>query len=125
MMIYEITACFASSNELISLKHKVSQNFSADIEIHFFENAYSPGWFWLTIQDRKATKANACLTIAQQMKIDQKNLVVFGDNSNDTLRLTASRSSFKKEPAIKFPALLTNNPISNNSVASALPGLDD
>jgi hydroxymethylpyrimidine pyrophosphatase-like HAD family hydrolase len=29
------------------------------VEMHLFENHYSPGWFWLTIHDRRATKDQA------------------------------------------------------------------
>lgn len=110
----------ATKNELLSLKHKISQNFSADIEIHFFENAYSPGWFWLTIQDRKATKANACLAIAHQMKIDQKNLVVFGDNSNDTNMFKIAGTSIAVSNALDNLKLIANKVIGSNTDNSVI-----
>ena len=53
------------------------------LEPHFFENAYSPGWYWLTIHDRKARKDRACKTICERFGVSTNDLTVFGDNIND------------------------------------------
>jgi Cof subfamily protein (haloacid dehalogenase superfamily) len=53
------------------------------IEVHFFENTYSPGWHWLTIHDCRATKAQGVRTLVELFGLGGKELVVFGDHVND------------------------------------------
>jgi Cof subfamily protein (haloacid dehalogenase superfamily) len=53
------------------------------VEIHFFENAYSPGWHWLTIHDRRATKDQAIRLLVERYGLRDHELVVFGDHIND------------------------------------------
>jgi len=53
------------------------------VETHLFENLYSPGWFWLTVHDRRATKDQAIRTLAQRCGLTGSEIVVFGDQSND------------------------------------------
>ncbi|HEU4617032.1 MAG TPA: HAD family hydrolase [Gammaproteobacteria bacterium] len=53
------------------------------IETHFFENSYSPGWHWLTVHDRRATKAEGVRTLVERFGLAGKELVVFGDHVND------------------------------------------
>lgn len=50
---------------------------------HLFENRYSPGWYWLTIHDWKATKDRAIQMVAQRYNFLNLPLVVFGDQIND------------------------------------------
>ncbi|HEX5420231.1 MAG TPA: HAD family hydrolase [Gammaproteobacteria bacterium] len=53
------------------------------IETHLFENAYSPGWHWLTVHDRRATKAQGVRTLVELYGLGETELVVFGDHVND------------------------------------------
>ena len=53
------------------------------VEIHLFENAYSPGWHWLTIHDRRATKDQAIRLLMDTYGLAEHDLVVFGDHLND------------------------------------------
>jgi len=53
------------------------------VEIHLFENRYSPGWFWLTIHDRRATKDQAIRLLMESRGLGKHELVVFGDHMND------------------------------------------
>jgi 5-amino-6-(5-phospho-D-ribitylamino)uracil phosphatase len=52
-------------------------------ERHLFENAYSPGWHWLTYHDARATKANGVRTLMELTGHDAHDLIVFGDEMND------------------------------------------
>lgn len=56
---------------------------NANIEIHFQENPYSPGWFWLTIHNDAATKDQAIDSLLKQCNMIDANVTVFGDNTND------------------------------------------
>ena len=55
----------------------------AHIEIHFQENPYSPGWYWLTAHSHFATKDQAIFKLLQLYNMTDANVVVFGDNTND------------------------------------------
>lgn len=44
---------------------------------------YSPGWYWLTVHDHRATKDQAIRILLEEWGLDGSELVVFGDSSND------------------------------------------
>jgi hydroxymethylpyrimidine pyrophosphatase-like HAD family hydrolase len=66
------------------------KEFSKQVEIHLSENQYSPGWYWLTIHDYKASKDQAIKTLIQEYGYDQNQLTVFGDNVNDIKMLKSA-----------------------------------
>lgn len=68
---------------LAELDIALRERHGAMIETHVFENAYSPGWHWLTIHDRRATKAEGVRTLAEHRGLGTDELVVFGDHVND------------------------------------------
>jgi Cof subfamily protein (haloacid dehalogenase superfamily) len=68
---------------LADIDRAVTEEFSEFAEIHLFENRYSPGWWWLTIHDRRATKDQAIKLIAEQYDLADHELIVFGDHVND------------------------------------------
>jgi hypothetical protein len=53
------------------------------VETHCFENPYSPGWYWLTVHDEKATKDQAIRIMMREWDLEGSELVVFGDGDND------------------------------------------
>lgn len=68
---------------LIDLDALMAEQYGELVETHLFENAYSPGWYWLTIQDRRATKDQAISWLMESCGLDGDELVVFGDQTND------------------------------------------
>jgi len=63
------------------------------LENFFFENPYSPGWWWLTIHDRKACKSIAVRELLELAGFSMDDLTVFGDNINDVKMFrTAARA---------------------------------
>lgn len=48
-----------------------------------YENAYQPGWFWLTLQSAFATKAHALRALAEGAGVALEDTTVFGDEVND------------------------------------------
>jgi Cof subfamily protein (haloacid dehalogenase superfamily) len=68
---------------LIELTDRIERLFSNQVEVHLSENQYSPGWFWLTVHDYKATKDQAIKTLIREYGYDPNQLTVFGDNVND------------------------------------------
>lgn len=53
------------------------------VNFQFFENEYSKGWYWLTIQSIHATKANGIKKMLEISGEEYDKLVVFGDHFND------------------------------------------
>jgi Cof subfamily protein (haloacid dehalogenase superfamily) len=68
---------------LSELETAIHERHEDKVETHLFENQYSPGWYWLTVHDRRATKDQAIRTLMQIYGLREKNLVVFGDHVND------------------------------------------
>ncbi|WP_105616308.1 Cof-type HAD-IIB family hydrolase [Vallitalea okinawensis] len=70
--------------EILSyLQKNIHRKFSDHVELHLIENQYSPGWYWLTIHDRKATKDQAIKSLVNNYGLGKSELTVFGDNLND------------------------------------------
>lgn len=53
------------------------------ITTHLAEDIYLPGWPWLNVHDRRASKDQAIATLAERYGLHQRELVVFGDQAND------------------------------------------
>jgi len=69
--------------QLWPLAEELENELPGQLENHFFENPYSPPWWWLTIHDRRACKSHAVRTLVEQAGYDYGGLVVFGDSLND------------------------------------------
>jgi len=65
---------------------------NSEIEVHLQENIYSPGWYWLTIHDHKATKDQAILELLKMKNMNDYKVIAFGDNSNDIKMLNAAHT---------------------------------
>lgn len=73
----------AEVEPLSELEIAIREQYGAHVEIHLFENPYSPGWHWLTIHDRRATKDQALRLLIDTYDMTEHDLVVFGDHMND------------------------------------------
>lgn len=61
----------------------VMDRYTDHVEINYFENPYSPGWHWMTIYDRRATKEYAIKELMGMLDFQVDELTVFGDSLND------------------------------------------
>ncbi len=98
----EKVVAFAVVNTYEKLKPLADQlqaDFSDRLETHFFENLYSPPWWWLTIHDKKACKSIAIKTLAEYAGFHMKNVTVFGDRSNDLEMFKVATTSIAVENA--------------------------
>src|SRR5262249_9405415 len=68
---------------LSDLEIAIQERHADLVETHHFENQYSPGWYWLTVHDRRATKDQAIRTLVETYSLSGRELVVFGDHIND------------------------------------------
>lgn len=69
--------------QLLELQAAIIAQHGTSVETHLMENQYSPGWYWLTIHDCKATKDQAILTLVENYGLGESEIVVFGDQIND------------------------------------------
>ncbi|MBN3958956.1 HAD hydrolase family protein [Nostoc sp. NMS8] len=71
------------AHELLELQGAIIERHETNVETHLMENQYSPGWYWLTIHDCKATKGQAIRTLVENYGLQESEIVVFGDQIND------------------------------------------
>ncbi|UOQ46866.1 Cof-type HAD-IIB family hydrolase [Gracilibacillus caseinilyticus] len=79
---------------------KIKEKFGEFIEVHFFEHLYSPGWYWFTIHDKRATKDQAIKVLQKQYGLSASYLTVFGDESNDIKMFKAADQAVAVKNAI-------------------------
>ena len=82
----EHTICFTiigTKGKLKKLNMELVKKYGDKIELHLIENDYSPGWYWLTVHDAKATKDQAIKELVKITGHKLDDLIVFGDNAND------------------------------------------
>lgn len=68
---------------LVELEAAVNDRYPGLVATCLMENQYSPGWFWLTLHDRRATKAQGVRALRTRYGLADRELVVFGDHVND------------------------------------------
>lgn len=68
---------------MLELAHAIEEDFDQMVEMHCLENVYSPGWYWLTLQDREASKDKGIQKVLRNGREDIQELVTFGDSAND------------------------------------------
>lgn len=69
--------------EMEKLDEAINHCHAERIQTHCYENQYSPGWYWLTIHDVRATKERGILSLKRMRGMEDRRLVVFGDQVND------------------------------------------
>jgi len=72
-----------AADVLFELDHAVKERHLDSVETHCVENRYSPGWYWLTVHDHRATKDRAIRIVLDEWGLDGSEIVVFGDSGND------------------------------------------
>jgi len=73
----------ATEGALRRLATDLAQLHGERVRLNVHENRYSPGWFWLTVHDRRATKAQAVQGLVAREGWRDVQIVAFGDAEND------------------------------------------
>ncbi len=68
---------------LKGLEQQIRRRFGEAVHIYFYENWYSPEWYWLSVYDLHATKGGAIQVLMEREGLSDCALTVFGDNLND------------------------------------------
>lgn len=85
---------------LQALEAEIEARFGARVECHLADDLYQPGWFWLTVHDRRATKDQAIKTLAERYGLHEREIVVFGDQINDVGMMRAAHRGIAMANAI-------------------------
>jgi Cof subfamily protein (haloacid dehalogenase superfamily) len=93
---------------------RIGETFAGRVELHVFENGYSPGWHWLTVHDRRASKGQAVRELARLRGLDDHRIVAFGDHSNDLALLAAADVAVAVSNAIPEVLALADQVIGSN-----------
>jgi len=99
----EQVVCFTgigTEYELTELAGKISEEYRDQLELHLFENRYSPGWYWLTAHDHRASKDQAIHVLKNAYGLNDKELVVFGDQINDLKMFSIANEAVAVENAL-------------------------
>ena len=68
---------------LAPIAQALASEFAGLTHCLLYENAYQPGWFWLTLQSVFASKAHALRALAEGAGVALDQTTVFGDEVND------------------------------------------
>ena len=68
---------------LADLQAEIDALHGGSVETHLFDDLYFPGWPWLTVHDRRASKDQAIRRLASDHGLDAHEMIVFGDQVND------------------------------------------
>lgn len=69
--------------ELAELERRLAQLLGDRVAMHLFDDVYNPGWFWLTVHDRRATKDQAVASLLRHCGPSGRPVTAFGDQVND------------------------------------------
>ena len=81
------------------LASEMRNAYAGELQMHFFENPYSPPWNWLTIHDKRACKAHALTELLEITGFSKEDMVVFGDNLNDVNMFKMAKMAIAVENA--------------------------
>ena len=105
------------------LHQDLLQQRDGQLRMYHWQNDYSPGWHWLTIQDIHVSKAHALEELVARYVETPCEIVAFGDQNNDIEMLThADRPIAVANATDELKALATEGigPNTQDSVARYL-----
>lgn len=82
------------------LGEKLNRQFPNLLDIHYYENPYDAGWFWMSIHDKKATKGNMIQKYVEYSDYQMDQVSVFGDNVNDIPMFEITGNGFAVSNAV-------------------------
>ena len=83
-----------------ALRESLEEKLGEAVEMHVIENAHSPGWHWLMVQDCHATKDRGIRSLRETTGLGGCELVVFGDQTNDLRMFQAADRAYATENAV-------------------------
>ncbi len=109
---------------LLALQRTIDRRHENVVRSYCFENHYSPGWHWLTLLDRRATKEQGVAALRRlRPELQGCRLVAFGDGANDIGLLQAADVGLavaNAEPELKRQATAVIGANDDDAVARYL-----
>jgi len=90
------------------------------IDVSFWDNSYSPGWFWVSIHDGRATKDLAVRMLLEHTGLGDVEIVAFGDQANDIAMIRAAHRGVAVANAIAEVRAVADEIIGPNTDDSVL-----
>lgn len=69
--------------KLQGLYNLLKQTYKDSLAVHLMENSYSPGWYWLSLYHKEATKASAINSLITKGNYGDHHVYTFGNEAND------------------------------------------
>jgi hydroxymethylpyrimidine pyrophosphatase-like HAD family hydrolase len=66
-----------------AIGHDVANEHAGAMKVHVYENAYSPGWWWMTAHSAEAGKDVGVGDLLARHEFDDHEIVAFGDTTGD------------------------------------------
>jgi len=98
---------FGDYIQLKPLADELKKIFGSSIEIKLSPEKYSDGYF-LTLLHPKGDKSHAIETLMKYLKVEQKNITVFGDSLNDISMFTLANTSIAVSNALDEVKAIAN-----------------
>ncbi len=110
---------------LKKLEEKIREQFGELVHVYFYENWYSPEWYWLSVYDESATKGGAIRQIMQEHGFSADQLTVFGDNLNDLSMFQLANQALAMENAVEGLKRHATGNIGTNQTDSVIAYLEN
>lgn len=98
---------------LTALEQAIREHCAAQVETHLVIDPYS-GWPWLTIHDHRASKDQAVRALVQNHGLQEKEVVVFGDEINDIKMFCAADRALAVSNAVDAVKQVATSVIGRN-----------
>ncbi|HEY6172567.1 MAG TPA: HAD-IIB family hydrolase [Candidatus Kapabacteria bacterium] len=110
---------------LAPLHEKLQTEFSDLTEIHFWDNQYWPGSWWLTVHDKRATKDKAVAQLASMISHPIEEITVFGDHVQDIPLFNIGKRKVAVANAIDEVKQVATHHIGMNEEDSVMKFIED
>ncbi len=97
--VVSLTIMGDDESSIMSLMARIQESYGAFVSLYCYENAYSPGTYWLTVHDRRANKRTAIESLKRRIGVPLE-VVALGDNVNDIEMLEAADQAIVVQNAV-------------------------
>lgn len=119
----ESVICFTvieQEDVLEEIEDEINLNYPGMVKSHLYHDDYFPGWYWLTIHDRRAEKGQAVKLLVDKLGFDLSQLVVFGDQTNDVSMFELAPTAIAVSNAVDELKVLATEVIGSNEEDSVV-----
>lgn len=105
---------------LARLEAALAARYPDQLVCYLYENWYDPEWYWLSIFDRRATKASGVQFLMAELGLGPAQVVVFGDSYNDLSMFEMGVTAVAPANAVEEIRALAHTCIGTNDTDSVI-----